>query len=437
MLNGIWLGLLLLAVLTGALRGTMPQVTEGAIKAAETAVTLSIGMIGVMTLWLGMMRLAERSGLVRILARALRPVLRRLFPDVPADHPAMGSMLMNMAANMLGLSNAATPLGIRAMQDLERLNPRPGTATNAMCTFLAINTSSIQLIPATTVAILAAAKSVQPTAIIGTAFVATCFSTLAAIVVVKLLERLPGFRLPPIAAPPSEAAAGTSEPGPSQETSAIDRPPVSPTITAAVLGAFFLLFAWSAYRLAGSGEGSHWVRSVNALSILAIPFLLTLFPLYAALRRVPVYEEFVEGAKEGFQVGVRIIPFLVGMLVAIGMLRGSGAIDAATEALRPFLLGIGFPAELLPLVLMRPLSGSGTNAIFADLVKEFGPDSFLARTAGTIIGSTETTFYVITVYFGAVAIRRTRHAIAAGLVADLAGVMAAIAICRAVFGGAP
>jgi len=431
MLNWIWLGLLLTAVVTGALRGTMPQVTEGAVKSAETAVTLAIGMVGIMSLWLGMMRLAEQAGLVGALARALRPVLRRLFPDVPADHPAMGSMLMNMAANMLGLSNAATPLGIRAMQHLERLNPRPGTATNAMCTFLAINTSSIQLVPATTVAILAAAKAAEPTAIIGSAFLATCCSTAVGITAVKLLEKLPGFRLAPaVPGPVPEQTPETQEPVPPTPAPLY---PASPLI----LLAFVAVFGFCGWNLLGQAPAGYGpvARLANALSILAIPFLLTFFPLYAALRRIPVYEVFVEGAKEGFQVALRIIPFLVGMLTAIGMLRGSGAIDAATVWLRGPLAWVGFPAELLPLVLMRPLSGSGSTGIFAELVSQFGPDSFLARTAGTIIGSTETTFYVITVYFGAVAIRRTRHAIAAGLLADLAGVIAAVAICRVMFGG--
>jgi spore maturation protein SpmA len=431
MLNWIWLGLLLAAVLTGALAGTMPQVTEGAVKSAESAVTLAIGMVGIMSLWLGMMRLAEQAGWVAALARVLRPLLRRLFPDVPPDHPAMGSILMNMAANMLGLNNAATPLGIRAMQHLERLNPRPGTATNAMCTFLAINTSSIQLVPATTVAILAGAGAVAPTAIIGTAFLATCCSTAVGITAVKLLERLPMFRL----APATRAAGDVGVEIPPEP----ELPPVAPAVpwAPAAYAAFFAVFAWCGWQLFGNGDAGTpaLARFANTISVLAIPFLLSLFPLCAALRRIPVYEVFVEGAKEGFQVALRIIPFLVGMLVAIGMLRGSGAISAVTRALDPVLAKIGFPPELLSLVLMRPLSGSGSNAILMELVNQFGPDSFLARTAGTIMGSTETTFYVITVYFGAVAIRRTRHAIAAGLLADLGGVIAAVAICRMVFGG--
>ena len=212
MLNYIWLGLILLAMLLGGFEGKLQEVTAAAFEACKTAVmTLALPLAGVMALWLGLMKIAEKSGLVNLLARALRPILCRIFPDVPANHPAMGSMVMNMAANMLGLSNAATPLGLRAMQDLEKLNPRPGTATNAMCTFLAINTSSIQLIPATTVAILAAAGSASPTAIIGTTFFATCCSTIAAILAVKFFERLPMYALPKVENPTAPAELDSVE----------------------------------------------------------------------------------------------------------------------------------------------------------------------------------------------------------------------------------
>src|SRR5436190_1036549 len=308
-----------------------------------------------MALWLGVMRLAERAGLVQKIARALRPIMRRLFPDVPGEHPAMGAMLMNMAANMLGLGNAATPLGLRAMRDLESLNPHPGTATNAMCTFLAINTASVQLIPTTAIALL--------------------------IFFVLIFVRIvwpPGFGNPL------------------------------------------------------TDEANAFVRSVNALSLLAIPFLLSFFPIYAAARRVKVYEEFVEGAKEGFNVILRIIPFLVTILVAIGMFKGAGGIDLLTKWLAPVLAPLHFPPDLLPLALMRPLSGSGTLALLTEIVHRLGPDNIVSLTAATIYGSTETTFYVAAVYFGSVGVKQTRHAIPAGLLADLVGVIASVAICRAV-----
>jgi spore maturation protein SpmA len=429
MLNYIWLGLVLLAVLLGGFEGKLQEVTGAAFEACKTAVmTIALPLAGVMALWLGLMKIAEKSGLVNLLARALRPLLRWLFPDVPANHPAMGSMVMNMAANMLGLSNAATPLGLRAMQDLEKLNPRPGTATNAMCTFLAINTSSIQLIPATTVAILAAAGSKNPTVIIGTAFFATCCSTIAGILAVKTFERLPMYALPKVEnsnAPTEQEAAGSAD--------SFEKPKWWGTLILLAFAACFLIFGWQ-FMQAQSASRSTLVNLVEAVSYLAIPFLMAFFPLYGALSRVKVYEEFVDGAKEGFQVSIRIIPYLVAIIASVAMFRAAGGIDIITRFLGPALNAIQFPTELLPLVLMRPLSGSGANGLFAELVQAHGPDSLLTRMGASVMGSTETTFYVIAVYFGSVAIRRTRHAIPAGLVADLAGVTASIIICRLVFG---
>ena len=429
MLNYIWLGLVLLAVLLGGFEGKLQEVTGAAFEACKTAVmTIALPLAGVMALWLGLMKIAEKSGLVNLLARALRPLLRWLFPDVPANHPAMGSMVMNMAANMLGLSNAATPLGLRAMQDLEKLNPRPGTATNAMCTFLAINTSSIQLIPATTVAILAAAGSKNPTVIIGTAFFATCCSTIAGILAVKTFERLPMYALPKVEnsnAPTEQEAAGSAD--------SFEKPKWWGTLILLAFAACFLIFGWQ-FMQAQSPSRSTLVNLVEAVSYLAIPFLIAFFPLYGALSRVKVYEEFVEGAKEGFQVSIRIIPYLVAIIASVAMFRAAGGIDIITRFLGPALNAIQFPTELLPLVLMRPLSGSGANGLFAELVQAHGPDSLLTRMGASVMGSTETTFYVIAVYFGSVAIRRTRHAVPAGLVADLAGVTASIIICRLVFG---
>ena len=429
MLNYIWLGLVLLAVLLGGFEGKLQEVTGAAFEACKTAVmTIALPLAGVMALWLGLMKIAEKSGLVNILARALRPLLRWLFPDVPASHPAMGSMVMNMAANMLGLSNAATPLGLRAMQDLEKLNPRPGTATNAMCTFLAINTSSIQLIPATTVAILAAAGSKNPTAIIGTAFFATCCSTIAGILAVKTFERLPMYALPKV-----ENSNMPMEQVAEENPESFENPKWWGTLILLAFAACFLIFGWQ-FMQAQSVARSTLVNLVEAVSYLAIPFLIAFFPLYGALSRVKVYEEFVEGAKEGFQVSIRIIPYLVAIIASVAMFRAAGGIDIITRFLGSALDALHFPSELLPLVLMRPLSGSGANGLFAELVQAHGPDSLIARMGASVMGSTETTFYVIAVYFGSVAIRRTRHAVPAGLIADLAGVTASVIICRLVFG---
>jgi len=437
MLNVLWLVLILGAVLLGGFGGKLDAVTAAAFEACKTAVvTIALPLAGYMAMWLGIMRLAEKAGLIAVLAGWLRPVLVRLFPDVPPDHPAMGSMLMNMAANMLGLGNSATPLGLRAMQDLETLNRRPGTATNAMCMFLAINTSSIQLIPATVIGILSAAGSLRPTAVVGTGFVATLLTTASAIFMVKVLERLPMFALP------SQSSDGTAENPPSApgERSASPDPTSSAehgrlalwqTVALAALGLAFAFFAWQ--RL-GQSTDPFPIALVDAISFLSIPAVLTFFPLYAIFRGVKVYEEFVEGAKEGVQVAIRIVPYLVAILVAVGMFRASGGIEILTRQLAGVFAFLHFPPELLPLALIRPLSGSGATGIFTEIVQAHGPDSLISRMAGTFMGSSETTFYVLAVYFGSVAVTRTRHALAAGLFADVVGVIAAVAICNLVFG---
>src|SRR5207245_6278266 len=338
LLISIWPALVLQAVAIGGWNDRVKDVTGGALDGARTAVTVGLGLIGVMARWLGLMRLAERAGLVQRIAYGLRPLMQRLFPEVPPDHPAMGSMLMNMAANMLGLGNAATPLGLRAMRDLESLNPRPGVASNAMCTFLAINTSSVQLIPATAIAILAAAGTKRPTVIAGTALLATLCAATVAIVSVKLLEKLPIFRISRSIENANvqqnfekaevKEKAGVSEPGYS-DSSVV---PQEPARRLSILGLialigltllFIVLFVrmvaptlFGVPLAAEATTQNPFVRSVNALSILAIPFLLSFFPLYAAGRGVKVYDEFVEGAKEGFSVILKILPFLVTMLYA-------------------------------------------------------------------------------------------------------------------------
>ena len=474
MLNYIWLALVILAVAIGGWTDKFKEVTDGAFDGAKTAVTIALGLIGIMALWLGVMRLAERCGLVQRMAVGLRPIMRRLFPDVPVSHPAMGSMLMNIAANMLGLGNAATPLGLRAMRDLETLNPRPGVASNAMCTFLAINTSSVQLIPTTAIALLAAAGSRNPTVIVGTALMATTCSTVVGITSVKLLEKLRAFRLPEIKPQIDRSAAigetetapapsggllppvpGTARPvadeeqadargaaAPIEAEAIVPPPPWWGSALVLLLSVFFaalfVKMVWPGiFGLPLSPEAATqngFIRSVNAISLLAIPFLLSFFPLYAAVRGVKVYEEFVEGAKEGFGVVLKIIPFLVTMLVAINMFKGAGGIDLLTRALAPVLTPLQFPPDLLPLSLMRPLSGGASLAIFTEMVQRLGPDNIVTLMAATIFGSTETTFYVVAVYFGAVGVKQTRHAIPAGLLADLAGIIAAVIICRAVLG---
>ena len=431
MLNYLWLGLILCGVVLGVLTGKTEAVTAATFDAAKASLmTIALPLGAVMALWLGIMRLAETSGAVERLSSFLKPLLTRLFPDVPADHSAMGAVVMNIAANMLGLGNAATPLGLRAMQGLESLNPRPGTATNAMCTFLAINTSSVQLIPATAVGILAAAGSIHPTAIIGTALVATTCSFVTGIVSVKLLQRLPMFALPPMPPVMASVASEASLPSPVEPLTEF------PLWKKILLGGYVALFVITIGRLALSGvEGQHSlaIAIIQSISLVAIPFLIGFFPLYAALRGVAVYEEFIEGAKEGIQVALRIFPYLVAILVAVGIFRAAGGIDILTRFLSPVLDLIGLPPQVLPLVLIRPLSGSAATSLFAEIVKACGPDSYAANLAGTILGGTETTLYVLAVYFGSVAIRKGRHALAAGLLADAAGVAASLVICRLVF----
>ena len=435
MLNYIWLALVLLAVVIGGVEGKLEAVTKEALDRASFAIiSLALPLAGILTLWLGIMRLAERAGLVQLLSRGLRPLLRLLFPEVPATHPAMGAMVMNMAANILGLGNAATPLGLRAMKLLDSLNPHPGTATNAMCTFLAINTASIQLIPMTAIGVLATCGAKSPTAIVGTAIISSFTAACCAIVAVKLFARLPVFRVVPDANAPAKTPGSAAD---ANEVAVVSPEPAPMTTVGSgvlilFLGFFGWLFVKQVFPNLPAGELPQtglFVRVVSAVSVLAIPFLLSVIPLVAAVRRVKVYEEFIEGAKEGFQTAVRIMPYLVAILVAIGMFRAAGGIEMVAKGLAPVLSVIGFPTELLPMAFMRPLSGSGSLGVLTDIAKVHGADSLMARTAATIFGSTETTFYVLAVYFGSVGVRRTRHALAAGLVADVVGIGMSVFIC--------
>ena len=443
MLNWIWLLLVVTAAVVAGLGERLAPALDGALAGARQSVELALGLAGIMCVWLGLMRLAEQSGLVVVLGRALRPLLQRLFPDVPPGHPAMGSMVLNIGANMLGVSNAATPLGLRAMRDLESLNRRPGTATDAMCTFLAINTGSVQLIPVTAIAVLAASGGRNPAALVGTTLVATACSSIAGLVVLKLLGRLPAFRLEPLPAPAQDTPGGEADRAPAHGVDAV-APALgtnaSPLKAWAAVGLALLAgcFAWFTWRQAMAAEATQglagaaaWVRVVQAASVASIPFLLAALPLYAAGRGIRVHEEFVAGARDGFDTAVRIIPYLAAMLVAVGFFRGSGAIDHLSRWLATPLGWVGFPPELLPMALLRPLTSSGTLALFGDVVKSHGADSYLALAGGTLFGSTETTFYVLAVYFGSVGIRRTRHAVWAGLAADASGALAAAWVCRA------
>ncbi len=478
MLNAIWFGLLVAGFLVASLMGRLEGetgVVSVAFKSAETAVIgLALPLGAKMMLFLGLMRIAEKAGLVQILARLIRPIMTRLFPDVPAEHPAMGSMILNMAANMLGLGNAATPLGLRAMQQLEELNRHKGTATNAMCTFLAINTSSVTLIPVSAIALLSAGGVPEPTRIIGSAILATLCSTTVAILAVKIFEKWPAFSVGrALEQAKKESASAKAETGttgdPEEELPSEGRLSLSKKqwIGISVLGLVCVLVLAcqllpeqrqevldrtglgemirvqeaAAAPPATHGEEAdeqlpwwNWREVLDGISVTTVPLLFIVFLGFGAIRKVKLFEEFVEGAKEGFGVAVRIMPYLVAMLVAMAVFRDSGALMLVQWALAPVLNALGFPVELLPLALMRPLTGGGSIGIVADLANNPEVSESVKLMGATMLGSTETTLYVLAVYFGSVSIRRTRHALPAGLLADVAGIVAAVVISRALFG---
>ena len=395
----------------------MEALATGMIDTAADSVTLAIGLVGVMSLFLGLMKVAEVGGLLTIIARLLRPLMVRIFPEVPAEHPAMGAMILNLSANVMGLGNAATPFGIRAMQELDKLNAHKGTATNAMVLFLAVNTSSVTLLPTGVIALRAAAGSAEPAAILPTTLFATLISTTVAILSAKLYQRW--FSMETVPDPvEGEEAGEIEEIAPIAEESGAYPGWVS---ALALLGVVALIPLAILYG--------------RAVSPWIIPGLMVALLGFGMSRGVRVYEVFVDGAKDGFQVAIRIIPYLVAILVAVGMFRASGAMELLIQPLGIVTELIGLPAEALPMALLRPLSGSGAYGILASILSDpaTGPDTYVGFLVSTFQGSTETTFYVLAVYFGAVNIRRIRHALAAGLTADIAGVAAAVAICAVMF----
>jgi spore maturation protein SpmA len=395
------------------------------VEAAGGSVTLAIGLVGMMALFLGLMKVAEAGGLLTIIAKTLRPLMVRAFPDVPADHPAMGAMILNMSANALGLANAATPFGIRAMQELDKLNPVKGTASNAMALFLALNTSSVTLLPTGVIALRVAAGSQDPAGILPTTLFATCVSTAAAFGAVKLFQRF---------SPVTSAASGAETAVPTGElASQEDLLEISPeTASGAYPGwvsvtALAAIVALIPLAVAYGDAVSPWI----------IPGLMMGLLGFGVARGVRVYEVFVDGARDGFQVALRIIPYLVAILVAVAMLRESGALGIIVGWLTPLTATVGLPGDALPMALMRPLSGSGAYGILASTIQDpaIGPDSYTGYLVSTFQGSTETTFYVLAVYYGAVQVRRIRHTLAAALTADIAGIIGAVIACSYLYGG--
>jgi len=450
-LNGIWLFMIVFATIMAAYNGNgdngngyevrMEELTTTIFDSAENAIDLAIGLIGALAFWLGIMKVVEVAGLLDLIARALRPIMVRLFPEVPPDHPAMSAMIMNMAANALGLGNAATPLGLKAMAELNKLNAVPGTATNAMCLFLAINTSSLTLLPINTMSVRASAGASNPAAIVFPSILATACSTAIAIIMAKLLARpnpTPEQTEPEEPATAQPESDGMPDEQPTEENSNLQQREPPNIIGKLLFGLLALGFVYIVIRgirdfvISNGISALFSTDAMNTISNWLLPVLICTLLLFAYFRGVKIYEVLVEGAKEGFQIAVRIMPFLVAIFVAIGMFRESGALDLLTNQLSDITEKIGFPAEALPMALIRPLSGSGAFGIMSELVNN-APNSFLAFFVSTMQGSTETTFYVMAVYFGSIGIYRTRHTLPAALTADLTGVIAAFVICKALF----
>jgi spore maturation protein SpmA len=438
MLNAIWIGMVLVALFVGALEGKLDAVAKALASSASGAVTLALSLVGMMALFLGLMRVLQEGGLLRGVARALRPVMVRLFPEVPPEHPAMSMMIMNFTANMLGLANAATPFGLKAMSELDDLNPNKGTATNAMALFLAINTSNLALFPTGIIGLRTAAGSASPASIFLPTLIATAISTTVAVLATKafitLSSRAPAGG-PPVASSPAAAprVAAALDAQVAEAMAAIQRepPPASrrrrlvTLALALALAAVFVLALQRRAQIDGWGPAAR-----NAVSEWMLLLLVAAFVLYGVGRGVKVYDAVVEGGKEGFQVAVRIIPFLVAILVAVGMLRASGALDLIIHGLAPLTNLVGIPPETLPMVLLRPLSGSGAYGVAAEIMKTYGPDSLIGNVVTTMQGSSETTFYVLAVYYGAVQVKNTRFTLAPCLIAEATGMIASAWACR-------
>ena len=403
MLARIWFGFFIAAFLSALYQwlalgnaGIFAEVIGATFDMAKLAVEIAIGLVGVLCLWLGFFRIAELAGLIDVLARALAPLFRRIMPEVPPGHPAAGSITMNLAANMLGLDNAATPMGLKAMDDLQRLNPRPDTATNAQILFLVLNTSSVTLLPVTIFLYRTQQGSADPTAVFIPILLATSASTLTGMVLVAWIQRL--RILDPV-----------------------------------VLGYFagFAVLMASLVTYLGYLSPTELQAQSGLIGNLILLSVIVLFLSAGWRRKVDVYEAFIEGAKSGFGVCVKLIPYLVGMLVAIGVLRASGVLELLLGAIRFVFESLGVNTDFVaavPTALMKPLSGSGARAMMLETMDHYGVDSFPATVASVVQGSTETTFYVLAVYFGSVGIRKARHAVACGLAADFAGIVTAILV---------
>jgi len=429
-INSIWLFMIISATVIAAYNGRMTQITEASFEGAKNAVTLAIGLIGSMALWLGIIQIVETAGGMKIIARLIYPLMVKLFPNIPPSHPAMSAIILNIAANALGLGNAATPMGLKAMTEMDKLNPEKGTATDAMCLFLAINTSSVTIIPISVITIRASAGVTNPGDIILPTIIATCCSTIAAVVAAKFFaSRQP---MPSLNQSINPEYIDKNDSLDREEKNSEFTPPskIGKLVFASLIGAFLGAVI---YRL--NLRGIFYIFSLSFLQSFSnwlLPILICSFLLFGYFRGVKVYETMTEGAKAGFEVAVRVIPFMVAIFVAIGMFRASGALDIMAAILSPITNFIGMPAEALPMALIRPLSGSGAFGIMSEIVTN-EPLSFLSYLVSIMQGSTETTFYVLAVYFGSVGIKKTRYALPAALFADVVGIMTSVIVCRIFF----
>ena len=407
-LNYIWITFFLVAFLVAVVKlvffgdvEVFPAIINSTFDTSRTAFEISLGLTGVLSLWLGIMKIGEKGGVVNAMARVLSPVFRRLFPGIPEGHPVIGHIFMNISANMLGLDNAATPLGLKAMEGLQTLNKEKDRASNAMIMFLVLNTSGLTIIPVSIMVYRAQMHAANPTDIFIPILIATFVSTLAGIIFTSLFQRI-NLLQPVLLA------------------------------TLGGLSALVAALIWGFSRLSSDMMNVVGTTVANVMLLT----IIVAFILAGLRKRVNVYEAFVEGAKGGFETAVRIIPYLVAVLVSIGVFRASGAMDWLISGVASIVSGLGCDAEwvgALPTALMKPLSGSGARGMMVDAMQTYGADSFVGRLSCIFQGSTDTTFYILAVYFGSVGVRYTRHAVACGLLADLAGVIAAIAICYLFF----
>ncbi len=421
-LNYIWIGFFLIGIGTALAKlifwgdttpfsdmtsmlvgGELSWDKDGTSGMAKVAATISLGYIGLMALWLGIMKIGEEGGAVRVMTRLVSPFFRHLFPEIPKDHPATGSIMMNFSANMLGLDNAATPLGLKAMNQLQELNPDKERASNAMIMFLVLNTSGLTIIPISVITLRSVQGASNPTDIFVPILIATYFATLVGLISVALVQKINLFR---------------------------------PVVLAYLGGA--TAFVVGMIRYFSRLDQESIVTQSKTLASLFIFGILGWFLILAIKSRVNVYESFIEGAKDGFGVAIKIIPYLVAMLVAVGIFRASGAMAAVTDTIKGLVSAIGFDTRWvdgMPTAMMKPLSGGGARGMAVEAMESFGVDSFVGKLACTFQGSTETTFYTLAVYFGAVGVRRTRYTVTCGLIADAAGILAAIFVAYLFFGG--